>query len=67
MVKDVVDGNVNYILEEIIESDYGEHNLLVYPDLDSLERIYSSYFKRRLEANQEIILFLSTCCIYTDR
>lgn len=61
MVKPVIEGNANYILQEIKETvEYGEHNLLIYPNLRVLTEIYSQYFKTRLEANKEIILFLST-------
>src|SRR5207245_11732196 len=60
MVKPVVEGHVDHILEEIMQVDYGQHNLLIYPDLIALNEIYSRYFKTRLESNKEIILFLST-------
>src|ERR1700757_461025 len=60
MVKPVLDGNIECILRELIQADYGEHNLLIYPDLTALKQIYSKYFKSRLENNREIILFLST-------
>ena len=40
--------------------EYGEHNLLIYPNLRALTEVYSQYFKIRLETNREIILFLST-------
>jgi MEDS: MEthanogen/methylotroph, DcmR Sensory domain len=60
MVKPVLDGNIECILRELIQADYGEHNLLIYPDLTTLKQIYSKYFKSRLENNREIILFLST-------
>jgi hypothetical protein len=60
MVKLVVEGQVDHILQEIMQVDYGQHNLLIYPDLIALNEIYSRYFKTRLESNKEIILFLST-------
>jgi DcmR-like sensory protein len=61
MVKPVIEGNANYILQQIKELvEYGEHNLLIYPNLRVLTEIYSQYFKIRLDANKEIILFLST-------
>jgi len=37
--------------------EYGEHNLLIYPNLRVLTEIYSQYFKTRLDDNKEIILF----------
>jgi MEDS: MEthanogen/methylotroph, DcmR Sensory domain len=60
MVKPVVEGYVNDILQEIMQVDYGQHNLLIYSDLIALNEIYSRYFKTRLEGNEEIIHFLST-------
>jgi hypothetical protein len=60
MVKPVVEGRVNHILQEIMHIDYGQHNLLIYSDLNALKEIYSRYFKTRLQSKEEIILFLST-------
>jgi len=61
MVKPVIEGNANYILQQIKDDvEYGEHNLFIYPNLHVLTEIYSQYFKTRLDANKEIILFLST-------
>jgi hypothetical protein len=61
MVKPVTEGNANYILQQIKDTvEYGERNLLIYPNLHDLTEIYSQYFKKRLETNKEIILFLST-------
>ena len=57
----MIEGNANYILQQIKDTvEYGEHNLLIYPNLRLLTEIYSQYFKTRLDANKEIILFLST-------
>jgi hypothetical protein len=56
----VIDGNINYILQQIKDTvEYGEHNLLIYPNLHALTEIYSQYFKKRLDDNKEITLFLS--------
>ena len=61
MVKPVIEGNANHILQQIKDTvEYGEHNLLIYPNLYTLTEIYSQYFKTRLDANKEIIIFLST-------
>jgi hypothetical protein len=61
VVKPVIDGNANYILQQIKDDvKYGEHNFFIYPNLRVLTEIYSEYFKTRLDANKEIILFLST-------
>ena len=37
------------VLEELISSDYGEHNILVYPDNHYLKNIYSGYCKSLFE------------------
>jgi hypothetical protein len=61
VVKPVIEGNPNYILQQMTDAvEYGEHNLLIYPNLRALTEVYSQYFKIRLETNREIILFLST-------
>ncbi len=41
-------------------ADYGEHDLLIYPNLSVLTKVYSQYIKNRLQTNMELILFLST-------
>jgi MEDS: MEthanogen/methylotroph, DcmR Sensory domain len=39
------------VLEEMVSSNYGEHNILVYPDKTSLREIYSCYCKSLFEYN----------------
>jgi MEDS: MEthanogen/methylotroph, DcmR Sensory domain len=39
------------ILEEMVSSNYGEHNILIYPDKTALRDIYSCYCKSSLEYN----------------
>jgi len=39
-------------------SEYGVHYLVVYPDMNTLRRIYSYYTKMQLEDNNEIVLIL---------
>jgi hypothetical protein len=51
------------VLEEMISSNYGEHNVLVYPDKSTLREIYSCYCKSSLEynntsASDEMILLI---------
>lgn len=63
MVKPVIEGNANYILQQIRDSvEYGEHNLLIYPHLHALTEIYTQYFKIRLDANKETIFFYVSKC-----
>ena len=56
----MTEGSADHILQEMLHSAYGEHNLLIYPELGELKEIYSRYFKSRLENDKEIMLFLST-------
>jgi hypothetical protein len=39
------------VLEEMVSSNYGEHNILIYPDKTALRDIYSCYCKSSLEYN----------------
>jgi hypothetical protein len=39
------------VLEEMMSSNYGEHNIVVYPDKSNLRDIYSSYCKLLFEYN----------------
>src|ERR671931_520942 len=39
------------VLEEMVSSNYGEHNLLVYPDKSTIRDIYSCYCKSLFEYN----------------
>jgi hypothetical protein len=39
-------------------SEYGVHCLVVYPDMNTLRRIYSYYTKMQLEDNNEIVLII---------
>lgn len=52
--------NVSDIIDEILYSEYGEHNLLVYPDKTTLRDIYCRYCKTVLENknNSEIVLLI---------
>ena len=46
------------IVEEITQTKYGDHNLILYSDLATLEYTYLNYIKRSLESLNEIILIL---------
>jgi DcmR-like sensory protein len=46
------------IVEEITQTKYGDHNLILYSDLATLEYTYLNYIKRSLESLNEIILVL---------
>jgi hypothetical protein len=60
MVQSIIKGNSDHILREMELADYGEHDLLIYPNLEVLTKVYSQYIKSRLQANMELVLFLST-------
>jgi MEDS: MEthanogen/methylotroph, DcmR Sensory domain len=45
-------------VEEITQTKYGDHNLILYSDLATLEYTYLNYIKRSLESLNEIILVL---------
>jgi hypothetical protein len=48
----------NGVLEEIIQTKYGDHNLILYSDLATLEYTYLNYSKRSLDSLNEIVLIL---------
>jgi KaiC/GvpD/RAD55 family RecA-like ATPase len=55
--------NLKYVdkggmLEEIIQTKYGDHNLILYSDLTNLQYTYLNYSKRSLESLNEIVLIL---------
>jgi hypothetical protein len=60
VVSPVIEANADRVLQEMMEAQYGEHNLIIYPNLTTLTEIYSRYFKTSLENKGEFILFLST-------
>jgi hypothetical protein len=46
------------IIKDIRQSDFKEHNMLLYPDLQSYREIYSECTKQALENNE--VVFLAT-------
>ncbi|MGI0001235.1 MAG: hypothetical protein ACRD6Q_08405, partial [Nitrososphaeraceae archaeon] len=55
----------NAMVEELLVSDYGEHNMLVYPNRRSFRQLYSKYCRNVLVehnsngAENEMILIIS--------
>ena len=49
---------IDYILKEIIQSKFGEHNFISYSDIDTLRNIYFGYCKTAFESLNEIVLLL---------
>jgi hypothetical protein len=43
-------------LQQLAGIDYGEHVILIYPNLDSLREIYSQYCRNALEDNELVLL-----------
>jgi MEDS: MEthanogen/methylotroph, DcmR Sensory domain len=53
-----ISGDVFEITHKLDEIDYGEHIILIYPNLDSLREIYSHYCRTAFE-NNELVLLLT--------
>lgn len=51
-------GAVTTILKELDETEYGEHVIIIHPDLQALRKIYCQYTKNQLVDNNEIVLLL---------
>ena len=60
MVKPAMQASPDDILQHMLQSNYREHNILVYPHLSMLRDIYSRYCKSHLETGKEIVVILST-------
>jgi DcmR-like sensory protein len=58
--KPVIKASPDGILQHMLQSNYREHNMLVYPSLDVLRDIYSRYCKSQLETGKEIVVILPT-------
>jgi hypothetical protein len=54
------------VLEELISSDYGEHNIIVYPDNHSLKNIYSGYCKSLFENTNSSSNSSTSSCYNND-
>ena len=53
-------GNIdrNDIAERIMNSKFGEHNIVLYSDIRTLPCLYSNYSKKSLDSSNEIVLIL---------
>jgi hypothetical protein len=60
MGKPMIQASPDGILQHMLQSEYREHNMLVYPSLDVLRDIYSRYCKSQLEKGKEIAVILPT-------
>ena len=52
--------NVDEISDQLLHVPTGHHYLILYPDIETMRKVYASYIKRQLEEQPEsVILFLS--------
>jgi hypothetical protein len=54
----LINSDINSILDLLYQTSYGEHNNLVYPDLDTFREIYTHLCKARIEKNNDFVLLL---------
>jgi len=43
-------------IDQINQSEYGAHYMIIYPNLDTLREIYSNYAHKQIKENNEIVL-----------
>ena len=59
MVKErLIRGDVQTIIQQLHQFEFGEHNILVYPDYETLRDLYSQHCRIRLKEGNEIVLLL---------
>jgi MEDS: MEthanogen/methylotroph, DcmR Sensory domain len=56
MIQSTDTSNVFEIIQQLDGINYGEHIILIYPNLDSLREIYSQYCRDALENNKLVLL-----------
>ena len=54
----LVNGDLLAIVEQLHKFEFGEHNILTYPDYDSLRELYARHSKQRLTLSNEIVILL---------
>ena len=52
----VMNLHVDEALDHINQAEYSAHYMIIYPDLVTLRKLYSSYISKQLEENNETIL-----------
>ncbi len=50
--------NIESVLEQLNQTEYGSHYIIVYPNLANLRELYSRYIKTEIEENDMIVLIL---------
>ena len=58
MLNSVTDSSADDAANQITAAEYGEHCLIIYPDLATLRLFYSVFTKRQIEANGTILIAL---------
>ena len=56
--KNIRQGKIEDILNELTKTDLGAHYLVIYPDLITLRELYSHYIKTALYDKNEIVIVL---------
>jgi hypothetical protein len=54
----LIKNDVISTINQLRQADYGDHYMIVYPDLSTLREIYSHYIKFQLEENNGIVLII---------
>ena len=55
---EMMKNDVSSTINQLRQADYGDHYMIVYPDLDTLREIYLRYIKFQLEENNEIVIII---------
>jgi len=51
--------DINDALYHMNEAEYGAHYIIIYPNLDTIRRLYASYIHKQIQENNEIVLVTS--------
>jgi hypothetical protein len=54
----LVDANLKSIVQLVCDCDYGEHSVVIYPDLDSFKEIYTRLTKTRIQNYNDRVILL---------
>jgi hypothetical protein len=54
----LIDGELESILRLLCETKYGEHNIVIYPNLEAFREIYTHVTKARIQNNHDRIILL---------
>lgn len=54
-----ITGSSKTILQQLQDTEHGEHNIMIYPDLKTLDEVISKHYKEALENRNELGLFVT--------